>query len=291
MTILKKYPAVLLLLMLPVVLTTLVTACSDSEPSQPTPRVILIQGACSSSELNDEPDHWVQTVTRILTEDYGFTDAPTGDPSDQVIEFGYSASGWSNKYLPADTLKSIHESSAGLKAIYDYYPDSQFFILGHSLGGIVALDGVARYSNADNQVTEHTGGIITVSSPVKGLNQAAAGVASFAIELIVCGQLPQGDRSPVWSDLESSGDPIALIHGADWSGVQVTNFANRQDRVVNWQQAVLDPPFDAACYDVGSGGLLDLNHDTLLRDADLARELIAVLFGDAVTREECVGDG
>lgn len=289
MTIPKKYPAVLLLLMLPVVLTALVTACSAEKPAELTPRVILIQGACSSSEQNDEPGHWVHTVTDILTEEYGFTDAPAGDSADQVIEFSYSTSGWSHEYLPADTLKSIDESSAGLQAIYDYYPESQFFILGHSLGGIVALDGIARYANADHQMVENTGGIITVSSPVKGLNPAAAGLASLAVELIVCGQLSLGDQSPVWSDLESSGDPISLIRVADWSDVRVTNFANRQDRVVNWQQAVLDPPFDAACYDVGSGGFLDLNHDTLLRDADLARGLLAVLIDEAAPREECDG--
>ena len=75
-------------------LIAVTAACSSTKQDGPTPRVILIQGACSSSELNTDPDHWVQNVKKILTDEYAFTDTKSGDPADQVIEFGYSGAGW-----------------------------------------------------------------------------------------------------------------------------------------------------------------------------------------------------
>ena len=190
-------------------------------------------------------------------------------------------------YVPVDTLKSVSESSAGLEAIFEYYPDSIFFILGHSLGGIVALDGIARHANTENRMIEHTGGIVTISSPVKGLEQSAATSASFLIELLACRQTPTGDRSPVWSDMEITGHSISVIHEFDWSGVRVVNFANRQDRVVNWKTAILQPHFDAVCLNASSGRFFDVNHDILLRDANEARKVLAALIDDELQKEVC----
>ena len=74
------------------------------------------------------------------------TDLPTGHPDDQVIELGYSDAGWQEAYAPGDTLQSIGDSSERLADIYAAYPESEFYVIGHSLGGVVALDGLARYS-------------------------------------------------------------------------------------------------------------------------------------------------
>ena len=262
-------------------------ACSSSKMHGPTRRVILVQGACSSSQLNTEPDHWLQTVTSLLTDEYGFTDTKPGDPADQVIEFGYSDAGWDKMYAPVDTLKSVPESSAGLEAIFEYYPDSKFFILGHSLGGIVALDGIARFADAENHMIEQTGGIVTVSSPVQGLEPTAATSASYLIELLACRQAPTGDRSQVWNDLEFTGQSISLIREFDWSGVRVVNFANMQDRVVNWQTAILQPQFVAVCLDATNGRFFDVNHDTLLRDPGNARKVLAALIDAELQQEVC----
>ncbi len=269
------------------VLFALVVSCRPENPDDPTPRVILIQGSCSSSDLFGDSNHWMPTVKSILTTRYGFTDAPPGDPADQVIEFGYSESGWDQEYAPTDTLKSIGESSAGLEDIYAHYPDSEFFVIGHSLGGIVALDGFARYADAENGMVERTGGIITVSSGVKGLDPENSDTASLLVELVACRQLPQAERSPVWSDLETTGDSITLIHNADWSETRVVNFGNKRDQVVNWQRAILQPPFEVACYDNAGIHLLDLNHDTLLKERRFARELLEVLIDGKESDQSC----
>ncbi len=262
-----------------------IVACSSIEPpatdtpEEPTARVILIQGACSSSALNDVPNHWTNTVSNVLADSYGMVDLPAGHPDDQVIEFGYSQDGWDQMYLPQDTLRGVGQSSRGLVDIYAMYPDSEFFIVGHSLGGVVALDGLARYSDDDNALAARTEGVITVSSPVQGLNDTTAGVAGAAIEILVCRQLPQGgEPAPVWADMKRSGDSISLIHDANWSPVRVVNFANAMDRVVAPEIAVLESHFEVSCYDAGRAGLLQLNHDTLLSREQFARELLAVLI-------------
>lgn len=255
------------------------TPTPSPTPVPPTKRVIMLQGVCSSSALNGESDHWTNVVKGILVSDYGFTDLPTGDPDDEVIEFGYSADGWDLDYLPGDTLRSVAASSENLSDIYAAYPNTEFFVIGHSLGGVVALDGLARYSDADNAMLASTSGVITVSSPVSGLPDRMASTVGAAIELVACRQVPQLDgSSQVWGDLAESGDSISLIHSYDWSQVRTVNFGNSKDRVVSVDTAVVPDLFEVSCYDQGKDGFLELNHDTLLGDPTLARELLKVLL-------------
>lgn len=215
-------------------------------------------------------------------------DMPTGHPDDQVIELGYSSAGWQESYSPGDTLQSVGDSSGRLAEIYAAYPDSEFYVIGHSLGGVVALDGLARHSDDTNRMAERTNGVITVSSSVRGIRDSTSGVAGAAIELLVCRQVPGLDGlSPVWSDLQQSSATISLIHDADWSSVRVVNFANSKDRVVSPETALLETHFEIACYDEGRNGVLQLNHDTLLSQQDLARELLSVLIDGDEPRGGC----
>ncbi|MDG0869230.1 lipase family protein [Candidatus Lucifugimonas marina] len=258
-------------------------ACGALEPEQPaTKRVIVIQGVCSSSEIFEQPGHWTTSVKSILANRFDLIDLPTGDPDDQIIEFGYSASGWDQDYLPSETLRSIPDTSRALLDIYSAYPNSEFFVLGHSLGGVIALDGLARYSDIDNEMLEQTSRVITVSSPVQGLTEANANVARISIELLACRQFPGANSEPsaVWSDIQDSGQSISLIHDTDWNGNRVVNFANKRDRVVNWQTAILESHFSVSCFDTGRQGFLSANHDTLLADPEIAIELMDVLIND-----------
>jgi pimeloyl-ACP methyl ester carboxylesterase len=265
-------------------------ACGALDRDQPTTkRVIIIQGVCSSSAIYEEPGHWTTGVKSILASEFSLVDLPTGDPDDQVIEFGYSASGWDEDYLPTETLRSVPETSRALQNIYSAYPNSEFFVLGHSLGGVITLDGLARYSDTDNKMLERTSGVITVSSPVQGLTEANADVARIAIELVACRQFTGADAEPsaVWADIQDSGQSIALIHDTDWTGNRVVNFANKRDRVVNWQTAILESHFSVSCYETGRQGLLSLNHDTLLAEPDSATELMDVLINGATPAQGC----
>lgn len=268
--------------------TPIPTPTPSPTPIPPTQRVIILQGVCSSSAVNGQPTHWTNVVKRILDSEYGLIDLPTGDPDDQVIEFGYSAAGWEQDYLPGDTLKGVGASSAGLREIYASYPNSEFFILGHSLGGVVALDGLARHSDSENGMIASTAGVITVSSPVRGLVDRTASAAGAAIELLACRQLPVLDgSSQVWGDLAESGDSISLIHDFDWSSVRTVNFGNQKDRVVDVETAVLPRLFEVSCYDEGDIGFLELNHETLLSEITLARELLKVLLNGAKPQSDC----
>ncbi len=224
-------------------------------------------------------------MAEILTTDYGLNDLPTGDPGDQVVEFGYSPTGWDDEYEPSDTLDSVATSSAALRDIYAAYPNSEFFIIGHSLGGIVALDALAR--DAESLFT-NTGGVITVSSPVQGLRDLTAGTAGAAIEILACRQVPQVDgSSKVWGDLARSGDAITLIKEQDWSQLRVVNFGNEKDLVVDADTAMLPSHFEVSCYDVGTERFLELNHDTLLNQPPLAAELLAVLLDGEAPTHSC----
>lgn len=271
------------------VLVVVMSACESSQPIKQVDRVVMIQGVCSSTESSSNLTAWTTNIKRLLVEDFGLIDMPTGHPDDQVIEFGYSEDGWDSSYLPADTLNSVQESSAALRDIYSAYPDSRIFIIGHSLGGIVALDGLARYSNNENRMKSRTAGLITVSSPVNGLSELAVDVARIAIELVACRIEPSLAQypSPVWADLQVRGDSISLIRESTWDDVRVVNFANKADRVVDWQSAILMTHFEVSCYNTRSTNFFDGNHDTLLVNTELSQELLDVLLKEDIPRYRC----
>ena len=267
-----------------------VLACDRVEPEPDlTKRVVLIQGACSSTEYLEDRSHWANTVKRELASEYGFIDMPTGDPADQVIEFSYSDEGWDAPYAPSDTLKAIEDSSDGLARIYAAYPDSEFYIIGHSLGGVVALDALARSIESDGDLVDRTLGVATVSSPVRGLTDSTSAVAAFTIELLVCRDISGiADNGEVWDDLVSGSETMTRIHTADWDSLPVYNFANKRDRVTNWEIAYLGQPFRSYCFDLSSG-LIDLNHDTVLKDADSARAVLGALIDSEPVSQSCSG--
>jgi hypothetical protein len=106
---------------------------------------------------------------------------------------------------------------------------------------------------------------------------------------VACRQFTGADAEPsaVWADIQDSGQSIALIHDTDWTGNRVVNFANKRDRVVNWQTAILESHFSVSCYETGRQGLLSLNHDTLLAEPDSATELMDVLINGATPAQGC----
>lgn len=272
------------------ILATLILAmaigigCDSAEERNADQRVIIIQGVCSSSVQFTDDSSWTQNVKRDLEAKFGFEDLTTGDPDDQVIEFSYSPEqAWSAEYEASDTLRPIAESSAKLLDIYDAYPDSDFFIVAHSLGGIVALNALANSIAENDDLHVRTLGLATVSSPVRGITQDAANLAAFTIELLACRDV-SGVTSlgEVWDDLLTEGDSIQRIHSANWESMRVINFANRRDRVTDWETAHLTPPFDSHCFDLRDG-IISLNHDIALRDSDsLGVILGALIDGDQI---------
>jgi hypothetical protein len=277
------------LAILAVLLLATASCREDSGEQEITQRVILVQGACSSTANLSDASHWTANIKRQLAAIYGFTDAPTGSPDDQVIEFGYSPGGWDAAYAPQDTLRPLAASSAALMAIYNAYPNSKFFIIGHSLGGVVALDALARDISAFGDMAERTLGVATVGSPVAGLSEQASEIAAFTIELLACRDISGiGESGQVWDDLQAESAGMSLIRGATWNGLKVINFANTRDRVTDWQIAFLTPPFKSHCFDL-SGGFLDLNHDSILNEAAPSQAMLSVLLGSAPLNQPCAG--
>ena len=272
---------------LTVLLAAFGPACANDNDAvrddTPTKRVVLIQGICSSTPALNDDESWINVVKPILSGKYGLVDLPTGDPDDQVIEFGYSVNGWDEPYQPADTLRQLRTASVSFGDLLSAYPDSEFFVIGHSLGGLVALGGTALYGQSGA-----VSAVVTVSSPIAGYRSADLELSGRAIELFACRQLSTGgELSPVWSDLASGNPFLDEIGQADWSGTRVVTVANYLDRVVAADLAVLEPVFKAMCFDEGQDGFFELNHDTLLVTPEFADELLSVLFGMEESTRPC----
>ena len=257
-------------------------------PAEQTRRVVILQGVCSSTAESADHNHWLSTIKRVLSEDHQFIDAPNGDRQDQIIEFGYSPSGWADEYEPRDTLRPLNEASGALATLYSEYPNSDFYLLGHSLGGMVALHYLSQRADPQKGDSSRIAGVLTVSSPLQGFDANSLPLAARAIELIACRLPPSsGQPSPIWADLASSGEVISAIRSHDWARLRVVNAVNQDDRVVDAALGAMPQIFDVACYSQSDEGFLPLNHDTLLTNEVTARELIDVLLGTSAPNGDC----
>lgn len=71
-------------------------------------------------------------------------------------------------YTCLDTLRSLGSSADNLRKIYDQFPDSNFDIITHSLGGVVALKALQ-----DNPaMADRTHSVTTIDSPVRGIEES-----------------------------------------------------------------------------------------------------------------------
>ena len=167
-------------------------------------------------------------------------DRPLGDPDDQIIEFSYSPNGWNSTYAQEDTLLPVGNAAGNLASIYLAYPNAHFDIIGHSLGGVVALHALQNFPS----LRQRTGAVITVDSPVRGAPDISRWF--HANSGTYCGDPSQTlfrtVRYPVYADLDPGSPVIQSIVNGSWDDVRLATVTNSADTVVLPSTATLDGP-------------------------------------------------
>ncbi len=215
-------------------------------PSVPNTRVILVAGICSRS--GDTHNESWDRLRVFLRYEYGYPAQSQGDAAGRVIEFGYAREGWSSAYGPSDTVRwGIAAAAKNLADIYTAYPNDRFFIVAHSLGGLVAAYALSRDDGLGLD-RGRTAGLITINSPLRGVpglwldaGKAAHLVPDFLSSPAHDFCLRADDQ--VAQDLSESSDAVNKIALASWSGVLVVNLTTGFDDEV--------PPNNAGFQDKG----------------------------------------
>lgn len=191
-------------------------------------KIILLAGICSSTEKIRQ-DYWTVGFRTWLKSELGYHD-------DEIINFSYSPDGWQASYSEGHTLSHIPDVAKNLKSIYDAYPNATFDIIGHSLGGVVAL----YFATTTHEVyTDRTNSIVTVDSPVRGRNIQQVPDAGW-VSLGSCATIEQA--STLASQLSPTGlvaTTISHVLLPDWKGPAVATVTNELDPIVPPASALL----------------------------------------------------
>ena len=259
----------------------LVISCSNEINYNNNKKIIIIQGICSKYPQDNE--HWGVKIKKIINENHKFIDKENGDIDDQIIDFSYSKTDWRENYYPEETLLSIQNHISNLEKIYDRYPDSEFYILGHSLGGIIALAGAANSEKINSQ----TKSIVTVSTPIKGVSKSDnnSGLRSL-VELFACNS-NENYENKIWEDISYDSEIIKLITNHDYNNTKVYNIVNKYDFVVSSESAKLETKFPHYCFKEVDNELFGLNHSTLLNNKFISSEIIDLLIYDKELLDDC----
>ena len=215
-------------------------------------RFIVAGGMCTSTDAITLDHPWMPGLRVWLSQEFGLNDLPTGAPDDQIILFSYSPDGWDANYEQNDTFRFIPDVAQNLKAIYDAYPTAIFDIIGHSLGGAVALYFV---TTADEPYKARTNSIITVDSPIAGIERA--GLLRLGAELFGCATNEQAEA--LVAQLEPGRlipTLISQVTGPEWGSPHIATATNTNDLVVPAASATLEGP-SVFCMPMGASWVLD----------------------------------
>tara|TARA_B100000519_G_scaffold201602_1_gene217616 strand:- start:3711 stop:4526 length:816 start_codon:yes stop_codon:yes gene_type:complete len=259
----------------------LLLSCSNDINHNNNKKVIIIQGICSKYPQDSE--HWGVKIKKLINENYKFIDKKTGDIDDQIIDFSYSSTDWTKNYYPEETLLSIQNPISNLEKIYEKYPNSEFYILGHSLGGVIALSGIAN----SEKINKQTKSVVTISSPIKGVNKSDenSGLRSL-IELFACNS-KENHENKIWDDISNDSKFIKQISAHDYNNTKVYNIVNKYDLVVSSESAKLEKNFPYFCINEVDKELFGLNHSTLLDNKVISTEIINLLIDDKKIVDDC----
>lgn len=178
--------------------------------------------------------------------------AQHGYSPDDVVEASYAAVGHDGvprAYGPADTRKSLLDSAEVVAACLNWYrgmlpPDQRLFLVGYSLGGVVALDG-ATLALARDQVgwQGRLSAVVTVASPVRGSNLGTLLNLAWLLTNDPEGLGEAGDDlRRRWDDpqeQERVERRAAFLRG---QGVTVVTLADPDDAVVRPDEALIPAP-------------------------------------------------
>lgn len=92
-------------------------------------------------------------------------------------------------------LRSLEQ----LRTQYDF---ERVYIVAHSMGGLMTRSFVLRHQ--DTQSVIELGLVVTINSPLYGMDSAASGVRTSPVVL------------PVWRDVASNSDYVKRVHASPW---------------------------------------------------------------------------
>lgn len=271
-------------------------------PTAPDPRLVLVPGTPPS------PNHLI--VLPGLT-------SSTGDMPFDLDGLGYGDGTWQQfSYLGVDedgeprpydheaTWGSVHDMAIALeeqmRAHAAEHPGQAVDLMGHSLGGLVAMYYLLVLHDATDPTLPPVGRIATVASPVNGVDSASAvvlarqnPVGALLLDLVEAHRTPPGadgpqmhSDMPVLDDLQV-GSPVATAVAEAWqryredpwssplaTGTDVLTIGSTVDAVVNEHRSGLPGAEHVRVTDLD----LDLYaHSDVTRDPRTEDALLAFL--------------
>ncbi|MDO7788531.1 PGAP1-like alpha/beta domain-containing protein [Desulforamulus aquiferis] len=165
-----------------------------------------------------------------------------------------------NKYESKDTGQPLQISVKNLELLVREYssshPKASFILIGHSLGGRIAMDFV---SSTSEEMRKKIGGVVTLNSPLSG--------ASFKVPEMIMEVFSKIDfilsspavRYLIWESKnleENTYKRRKSIEELQKGGLRVATFATNQDMVVHAQGSCI---LDETGKPVSEGYILNVN--------------------------------
>lgn len=253
------------------------------------PRRVLLLLAGMSTSSSDVRKMYTSILSQI------------GGQYDDILYFSYRGDG--ADYQPLDTYIGVWNSSQVLrKQVEDYvskYPNAKIDLIGHSLGGVVAMNYVS-VAGLRAPVAGHIGIVITLDSPVNGSSLLNIRLKSDNWTRLsgnlgeVLTRLPNiwgmnGVTSQAALDLadmakDQTGleyENAASIRALKSKGVTVWTLTNADDNYILVSDAIVEG-FGFACSlgnSMSTGG-----HSEIFNNDDVARDIKGLMNGmDRVT--------
>ncbi|GAC1625980.1 MAG: hypothetical protein NVS4B9_17490 [Ktedonobacteraceae bacterium] len=185
-----------------------------------------------------------------------------------VRAFNYSYRGLNRTYIKADTvLQSLNDD---VNALTSYLTSSSVqgrdvYLIGHSLGGVIAAKYASDFSGFPPESNARLAGVITLDSPINGVDQNAAGATCYDEWLNILIALSGGrQNTPILSELTTGNATVSSIQTAG-NKVPVLSIGSKDDCFIPTTDTYITSGENAH---VTRGGTGDATHGAVLNDAN-----------------------
>jgi hypothetical protein len=208
-------------------------------------KLVLLGGLSSRT---GDAERSFSGMLRFLAEHGGY------DPRRDVLEATYAGSEvngvWRpSPYSPVDTRRPLIDAAEAVASCLDWYrqalpPDARLCVLGYSLGGVVALDGVTLAVARDRQAwRDRLSAVVTLASPLRGCSVGALVNWAWLVTGDTDGLGAAGrDLDARWTDPQEQTRlerRAAFLRGG---GARVLTLVDPDDSVVRPEESLLPAP-------------------------------------------------
>jgi pimeloyl-ACP methyl ester carboxylesterase len=216
----------------------------------PRKAIVFIQGVCSELPETPSSPNVFDALKAELIQHWGYTGQDFLDFSYRGGSFDSQTHAWHPaSYIPTDPVSSTPTDTeraylhTGLLLPYhNLNPDNPVVVVGHSLGGVVAMDELVQYASQPTYPHGLLQSVITVDSPLggfpgpaweTGINNLLA-VPAKTTDPLNAGCVSSGPASQQMLDRYAAGtswqDMLAAgAKGAHDNGIAVLNVGNDSD--------------------------------------------------------------